>query len=474
MTRNLGVCFLLGIACIGATPIRGQAPLKPRPAVGPPKSFTVPRVQERTYPNGMRIALVPFRATPTARLELVIRAGTADEGSDQLGVAQILGQYLLEGTQSRSAESIAQLVSDLGAVGGAISVNADAYETTLAVDVLPEGAPRMIELLADVVQHPSFPAAALERLKLNTVRRLQNRQAQADWLASSRINSLLFPGNAADRVATEAQIKALTSEVIARFFSDFYTPGRSRLYIAGTFDQSGVERAAEVAFGGWVTRGSRPFALPQPSDVTRRLGSDSLLIRLIDRPGSTQARIQVSFPVVDLPHPEHLALNEINTLMGSSQTARIVANIRERNGYSYNISTRLVRRPGSTQWIVAGDITNNVVGAALQEILSEIAKLRAEAPPAAELREFQTFMAGILVSENSTAPGILESLRWMDLYGVDNRYFGSFIQNVYGISPADVQRVASRYLTTDRMVIVVVGDRKVLLPQLQQLGRVVD
>ena len=67
-------------------------------------------------------------------------------------------------------------------------------------------------------------------------------------------------------------------------------------------------------------------------------------------------------------------------LMGSTQTARLVANVRERHGYSYNISSRLVRRPGSTQWVVAADITNNVVGAAIQEILGEIARLRRDLP----------------------------------------------------------------------------------------------
>ena len=474
MTSRMRAFILFGLSGVATPPIPAQAPVKPRPAVGAPRPFAVPRVIDRTYSNGMRIALVPFRATPTTRIELVMRAGSTDESSDQLGVAQIVGQFLLEGTQSRSAGSIAQLISDFGAVGGAIGVNVDAYETTFAVDVLPEGAPRMIELLADIVQHPSFPPASLERLKSNAIRRLQSLQGQANWLASSRTNSLLFPNNPADRLATEAQIKLLTVDTIERFYADYYGAGRSRLYVAGTFDQASVERAAAAGFGGWVSRSSRTLALPRPSEMLQRFASDSLTIRLIDRPGATQARVQVSFPVVDQPHPEHMALNEINMLMGSSQTARIVSNIRERHGYSYNIFTTLARRPGSTQWMVAGDITNNVVGAALREILIEIGRLRSEPPPATELRDLQTFMAGILVSENSTAPGVLASLRWMDLYGVDTRYFGSLIQNVYGVSPADIQRVASRYLTPDRMVIVVVGDRQALLPQLQQLGRLVD
>jgi predicted Zn-dependent peptidase len=233
-----------------------------------------------------------------------------------------------------------------------------------------------------------------------------------------------------------------------------------------------VERSAAAAFGAWASGASTPFALPQSSRPLVVSPVDRPVIYLIDRPGATQARVQVSFPVVDQPHPDHLVLNEINMLMGSTQTARIVANVRERHGYSYNIFTRLVRRPGSTQWIAAGDITNDVAGAAIREILSEVDRLRRETPSAEELSSFQSFMAGILVSENSTAQGILESLRWMDLYGVNTSYLATFIQNIYGVSPDAIRTMALRYLTPDRMTIVVVGDRKALLSQLEAIGRV--
>jgi zinc protease len=472
MKHALGVVILCLAASTYSSVAIGQAPLKPRPTVAPPKPFTPPRVEEQTYPNGMRLALVPFRASPTARIELVIRAGSVDESADQPAVAQIVAQSLTEGTLSRSAESIAQLVSDLGTLGGGISINSGPYETILAVDVLPESAPAMIELLADLVQHPTFPASAIERLKTNAIRRFQLQRNQADWIASSRTNSILFQSNPADRVPSEAEIQGVTLAAVTSFHSRFYAPGRSRLYVAGTFDRAGVERAAR-AFGGWQASSSRPFVLPRAS-AWPEFSSGRPVIHLIDRPGATQARVQVSFPVADQPHPDHLTLNEINTLMGSTQTARIVANIREHHGYSYNISTRLVRRPGSTQWIVAGDITNNVVGAALREILTEINRLRTEAPSAEELGGFQSFMAGVLVSEQSTAQGILESFRWMDLYGVDPSYLGTLVQSVHGISPENIHSVARRYLVPSRMTIVIVGDRKALVSQLEGIGQVVD
>lgn len=470
MTPLLAVCALL-CAQAGAT-AAAQAPLIPRPAIGAPKAFRPPAIAERKYRNGMRVVFVPFRATPTARIELVIRAGTADESSARPGVATLVGQFLSEGTRTRSAEQIAQLVSDLGVLGAAISVSTDSRETVLGVSVLPEAAPAIIELLAGMVRRPAFQPEVLERLKANAVRRIQLQRTQANWLASSRTNSLLFPGNPADRLPSEEQLRTIDVAAVSDFHARYYSPGRARLYVAGTFDRDQVEQAATAGFGDWPATAAPPFRLPESSELRPTNTGDRPMIHLIDRPGATQARVQVSFPVVDMAHPDHLVLNQINMLMGSTQTARLIANIRERHGYSYNIFSSLVRRPGATQWIVAGDITNNVVGPAIQEMLGEIARLRRDPPAAAELGSFQSFMAGILVQENSTAQGILESLRWMDLYGVSASYLGTFIQNIYTVTPLNIQVMADRYFRPDRMTIVVVGDRKAFLPQLEAIGQV--
>ena len=472
MTTARLIAASTALFALGSVSAAAQAPLTPRPAIGAPKPFRPPTILERKYENGMRLALVPFSATPTTRIELVIRAGTADENATRPGVAAIVGQILSEGTRSHPADQIARLVSDLGALGASISVSTDSRETLLAVDVLPESAPAMIELLADMVRQPAFHASALERLKSNAVRRLQLQQTQADWLASSRTNSLLFRDDPADRRPTEKQLQSLDVAAVSDFYRQYYVPGRSRLYVAGTFDQAQVERAAARGFATWSAASSPSFRLPTSANARVINAADRPVIYLIDRPGATQARVQVSFPVVDMAHPDQLVLNEMNMLMGSTQTARLIANVRERHGYSYNISSRLMRRPGSTQWAATADITNNVVGAAIQEILGEIARLRREPPSAEELSSFQSFMAGILVQENSTAEGIVGSLRWMDLYGVSTSYFGTFIQNLYKVGPGDIRAIAERYLRPDRMAIVVVGDRKVLLSQLEAFARV--
>ena len=91
-----------------------------------------------------------------------------------------------------------------------------------------------------------------------------------------------------------------------------------------------------------------------------------------------------------------------------------------------------------------------------------------------ELRRYQVFSAGLLVAENSTPRGILESLRWMDLYNVDPGNLSMFIQRTHAVTPEDIRRVAATYFDPARMMVVVVGDRAVVAPQLVGIGRVIE
>src|SRR4029079_4182345 len=169
-----------------------------------------PVIRDATLSNGMRVSLVPFPATPTATITMVIRAGTADENTSDVGVADLAARFLLEGTNTASADSVARIVSALGAVGGNVNLNVGSHETSLSVDVLPESAPSMIALFAQLVRSPAFSDSALERLKGNAIRRLNTQSSQASLLASARANAILFPGNPADRRPTEAGIRQLT------------------------------------------------------------------------------------------------------------------------------------------------------------------------------------------------------------------------------------------------------------------------
>jgi zinc protease len=444
----------------------------PRPQVGAPPRFSLPRAIESSLASGLTLSLVPYGTTPTARVELTIDAGTADD-QDRVGIAELVGDYLREGSRTRNTESLARETSGMGVVGGEIGTLVRPYTTWAGGEVLSESAPALVELIGDLVRNPAFAPADLARLKANQVRRISVRRTQPATLATTRINRVLFPNHPSDRIPTDEMVQGLTLDDVRRFHATHFVARRAHLYVAGVFDAPAVEAAARRAFADWAPGDAAP-RVPHTTVNRADARSDRPLIHLLDRPGASQARIHVSVPTVDPAHPDHHALELLNLMLGSVQTSRIIANVRERHGYSYNVSSRLARRPGSSQWALTADVANDVTGAALREILAELARVVAEPPPEDELHRYQTFMTGLLISENASPSGLLDTLRYFDLYGVDAEHRATVLDRVRAVAPADIQRVARTYFQPRDLVVAVVGDRAVVASQLAAIGTLTD
>ncbi len=123
-----------------------------------PKAFTVPAHETYSLPNGMKVSLVPYGNIPKVTVSLALRSGNIDETTDKLGLADITGELMKEGTKSMSSEQVAQTAAQMGSSLG-IGVGVD--ETTVAVDVLSESGPASVKLLADVVENPLLPESEL-------------------------------------------------------------------------------------------------------------------------------------------------------------------------------------------------------------------------------------------------------------------------------------------------------------------------
>src|SRR5262249_23591200 len=257
-----------------------------------------------------------------------------DQPDDQVGIAELVGDYLREGSRSRNADSLARETSALGVVGGEIEVQVRPYETSVSGEVLSESTPALVDLIGDLVQHPAFAPEQLTRLEANQIQRLSTRRMQPATLASTRVNALLFPNHPADRIPTDDQVRQLTLDEVRGFHTTCFVARRAHLYVAGVFDAPALEAAVRRAFAGWASGDAKPVVLGAAfeRDETR---TNQPVIHLLDRPGGSQARIQVSAAVVDASHPDDPILSLLNILLGSVQTSRIIANVRERHGYSY-------------------------------------------------------------------------------------------------------------------------------------------
>ena len=431
--------------------------------MGTPKDFKLPAKREFTLPNGLGVTLVPFGTVPKASLSLAVRTGRIDQQANQVWLAELTGDLMNEGTTTRTSAQVAEQVAGMG---GTINVGIASDVVNIGGEVLSERAPEMVRLIAEVVRAPRLPESELERIKGDRLRNLAISRSQPQPIASEKFRELLYGDHPYGRLfPTEAMLKGYTIAQVRDFHGKNFGAARSHLYVAGVFDAAAVEAAIRQAFGDWK-RGPAPTVRP-PSPKSRRT------LALIDRPDAVQSTVVIGLPVPGADNKDYIPLQVTDALLGGAFGSRITANIREDKGYTYSPFSTVADFRGESYWYEQADVTTNVTGASIKEIIGEIERLRNEPPPPAELDGIKNNLAGIFTLQNGSRGGIIGQLSFVDLQGLDDAYLTNYVRNVLAVTPQEVQRIAREHLAPEKMAIVVVGDRKTVAGQVAPYDTVV-
>lgn len=431
------------------------------PAPGPTPPFELPTTTRFKLKNGMQVTLVPYGAVPKSNVSLVVRLGNVDEPAGQTGLTDLAGKLLLQGTANKSAVQVAEAAAQLG---GALAVNVREDETSLDIECLGDSTADAVKLVGEVARTPSFPAAELDRLKADVLREVAILRSQPQPLADEAFARALF-GSAhpyGRPLPVAKEVEKFTLPQAKEMWTRYVGADRAHLYVVGRFDPDKVRAAIDEAFGTWAK--AKAPARPRPS------AKSSKRVFLVDRPGAVQSTVRLGLPVVPPTSPDYIPLVVTNTLLGGSFGSRITANIREKHGYTYSPNSALTFHPATGIWAQTADVTTKDTAAALREVVAEVDRLRSEPPTAEELAGFQKYVAGTFVLRNSSRAGIVGQLRFVDLYGLPADWLRNYVQRVEALKPADITRIARKYLDPSKMTLVVVGDRAAVQDSLKPFG----
>ena len=432
------------------------------PPPGTPKNFTLPAVRKLEFPNGLHVRMVQYGDVPKATVRLVVQTGNVDETADEVWLADLTGSMIEQGTTTRSAEQIAR---EVAMMGGALNINTGFNQTFIGTDVFSESAPAAVALVADVARNPRLPESELARLKADLIRNLSIAKSQPQSLAQEKFFSVLFPNHAYGRLfPSEAMLQGYTLDQVRNYHDKNFGAARAFLYVVGRFDSAAVENAIKQNLGNW--KAGNPASKVTVSGVSKRA------VYFIERPGAVQSTLAIGLPVLEASNPEYVTFVVMNALLGGSFGSRITSNIREQKGYTYSPTSTVTTRLGVSSWAEMADVTTNVTGPSIKEIIGEIERLRGEPPTDAELRGIQNYLAGTFVLRNSSRAGIAGQLGFLDLYGLSEDWLGTYVQRIYAVTPADIQRITQTYIDPAKLAIVVVGDPSVQ-EQIRTYGEIV-
>ncbi len=446
---------LLSLLPLLTSPLAAQKESPPAP--GTPRDYRVPPRRTFMLPNGMWVTMAPYGVVPKVAINLSIATGGIDESKTEVELAGLTADMLVEGTTTRTAADISRAAADMG---GSLDAGAGDDRVNIGGEVLSESAEKYVALLADVAQHPKFAEEDVERLRANRVRDNAIAMSSPGQLSRAKFREMMFGDHPYARVfAPESLLNSYTAAKVRAFHARTYGAKRAHLYVTGVYDQAKVELAIRTAFSRWAA-GSPATVLPATPVNHRQLA-------LVDRPDAVQSSIRLGLPVTDPTNPDWVKLNVADALLGGTFGSRITSNIRENKGYTYSPGSFIATYGKTGIWLEVADVTTNVTGPSLKEIFYEVDRMRSEAPPEAELTGIKNNMVGLFTLQNSSRFGLMNQLQFVDQYNLGDKYLTGYVRNVMSVTPAQVLQTTQKYIDPSRMTITVVGDKKIVEPQLE-------
>ncbi|MBM4410654.1 MAG: insulinase family protein [Chloroflexi bacterium] len=442
----------------------GRGALPPRPILGAPRTAALTPRRRDVLPSGIRTALVQSGSVPVVALRLVVEVGSAHLAPGQVWLDRLMHDFLREGSATHDRAAFADA---LAAMGGSLDVEGDEHTTVLRTQVLAEHAAEAAPLLIGLARTPRFPAEETARLVADQQRWAEIAAQEPQWRAHATFRAALYGHHPYATVLPQTEALAgFTAQDVRAFWERHAGAGGSVLLAAGRFDADAVTAAAAHASDGWAT--------PKLTAVRQAEASSARVVRFVPRPGAEQTTLRVGIPVPPPGHGDYIALEVANALLGGSFNSRITQNIREQKGYTYSPNSQISTRPRDAYWVESADVTTPVTAPALDEILGEVDRLRASAPPIEEVASVANYVAGVFAIRGATLSGLLDHLEFLALHGLDDRYTAVYEERVRAVTPAELWRVARDYLRPERLTIVAVGDPDAVRPGLDRFGAVVE
>lgn len=435
---------------------RAPEPTAPRP-------YHFPHVTRRTLANGLRVLVAENRNAPIVAMRTLVRSGADHDSAQLAGLASLVADVLDEGAGDRDAIRLAE---DIGTLGASLGTGADWDATYASMDVLSRNTAPAVGILADVSARAMLPADGFERVRAERLTEILQQRDEPGAIAGKRFASLLYGsgvyGNSVVGNAESVARIALTD--VRNFYKQHYVPNNSSVVIAGDIDAAGAVKLIEETFASWERGAEAPRPVVTPKSV------ESSRVYIIDRPQAVQSEIRIGHIGVARSTEDYFALSVMNALLGGVFNSRINLNLRERHGYTYGARSSFAFRRQAGPFVVAAPVRNEVTRESVQEVLSELRRIRTGDIEKQELDDVKNYMMGVFPATVQSSSDIAGRLVDMELYGLPENYFDRYRENIAAIGRDEVAHVASKYIDPDRTLIVIVGSAKQIREPLGTLG----
>jgi zinc protease len=435
----------------------------------PLKEIQIPKVEESTLPNGLKLYLLENHELPLVRGVAVVRTGNLFDPADKIGLAAATGSLIRSGgTKARSGDQIDEALENIAA-----SVESSIGESygTVSFSTLKERTDEVLSTFHDVLTDPGFREDKLELFKTQVRSSIARRNDDAHGIAEREFSDIVYgPKTPYGWREEYATIDAIKRDDVVRFYTRYYFPANVILAVQGDFSAPEMKAKIEKLFSTW---NAQQQPVPPFPNVDPKLSQPG--IHLAVKTDVTQTNVVIGHLGGILRDKDYPALEVMSDILGGGFHSRLFQNVRTKLGLAYDVSANWgagYTQPGIFQ--ISSSTKSESTVDTLRAINVQVEKIRSEEVTADELQSAKDTVLNGFVFNFDTPSKTLNRLLLYRYFGYPDDFIFQYQKAIKDVTRADILRVAKEYLDPSKFVIVAVGNPKDFGKPLTDLGKVSD
>ncbi len=420
----------------------------------PLRDVTIPKVEETTLPNGMKVYLLENHELPTIRGLALVRTGNLFDPADKVGLAGLTGENIRAGgAGTRTGDQIDELLENIAA-----SVESQIGESygSVSFSALKENTDTVMEIFRDVLTSPAFSQDKIDLDRRQTRSGISRRNDEASGIGGREFANIVYGRNTPYGWMLEySTIDNIQRKDVTSFYQRYFFPKNMILAVQGDFSAAEMKARIEKLFAAWTAQQPPVPAFPQVAN-TPKPG-----IYLATKTDVTQTNFALGQLGGTLKDADYPALEVMSDILGGGFKSRLFRRVRTELGYAYGISAAWganYDHPGLFE--ITGSTKSASTVDTLKAVDQEVRRIRENPVTPEELESSKQTVSNSFVFNFDTPAKTLNRIVTYRYFGYPDDFIFTYQKAIAAVTRADIQRVAAKYIDPAKFVTVAVGNPK--------------
>ena len=405
-----------------------------------------PSIRRDVLANGVRFVTERMPHVRSVSIGVWLSRGSRHEPLSQSGIAHFVEHMLFKGTDRRTAEGIAQ---EVDSIGGQLDAFTSKEYAGYYMKVLDEHLPVAVDLLADLVSHPTFDPVDIEKEQKVVLEEIKMVEDTPDDLVHELFAEGFWPDHPLGRpiLGIPSSVSALDQAVLRSYFSGTYVAPNMSVVAVGNFDHDRLKALMAAALADVPLEGQAVSVYPP-------VATQHSLVR---RKDLEQSHVCLGMAALPQNDPDRYVSYALNTVLGGSMSSRLFQNVREKRGLAYAVFSGLSAYQDSGALSIYAGCANDAVSELIDVVVAELRQLRDERVGDAELRRAKDHLKGSLMLNLESTSSRMSHLARQEIYRDRSDTLDEMLAAIERVTAEDVHRIAGRLFAAGTLGVTVLG-----------------